>query len=212
MAFTIRSVEYSYANVRDELGAAYRVLSQLAELGVNLLAFTAVPSGPSLAQFALFPEDPNKLVAEGRAARLPLDGPHHALLVQGDDELGALAGVHERLVEAGVDIYASSGVTDGRGSFGYVLYVREDQFEKAASALGLLSALARAAGASGSGSRDETGPPTRHGRLKLSVVCVLRRANAAQRRWLVRLLVTSRFNLPRRGWNCAKLGPALRTK
>ena len=37
MAFTISSVEYYYANVRDELGAAYRVLSQLAELGVNLL-------------------------------------------------------------------------------------------------------------------------------------------------------------------------------
>jgi hypothetical protein len=65
MAFTIRSVEYYYANVRDELAAAYRVLSQLAELGVNLLAFTAVPSGPSLAQFALFPADPKKLVAEG---------------------------------------------------------------------------------------------------------------------------------------------------
>jgi hypothetical protein len=137
MAFTIRPVEYYYANVPDELGAAYRVLSQLAERGVDLLAFTAVPSGPNLAQFALFPEDPNKLVAEGRAARLPLDGPYHALLVQGDDELGALAGVHERLVQAGVDIYASSGVTDGRGSFGYVLYVREDQFEKAAGALGL---------------------------------------------------------------------------
>ncbi len=137
MAFTIRSVEYYYANVRDELGAAYRVLSQLTELGVKLLAFTAVPSGPSLAQFALFPEDPNKLVALGRAAGLPLDGPYHALLVQGDAELGALAGVHEQLVGAGVDIYASSGVTDGRGSFGYVVYVREEQFEKAANALGL---------------------------------------------------------------------------
>ena len=96
-----------------------------------------MPSGPSLAQFALFPEDPNKLVRKGRAVGLPLDGPYHALLVQGDDELGALAGVHERLVEAGVDIYASSGVTDGRGSFGYVVYVREEQFEKAASALGV---------------------------------------------------------------------------
>jgi hypothetical protein len=137
MAFTIRPVEYYYATVPDELGAAYRVLSQLAERGVNLLAFTAVPSGPSVAQFALFPEDPNKLVAEGRATRLPLNGPYHALLVQGDDELGALAGVHERLVQAGVNIYASSGVTDGRGSFGYVLYVREDQFEKAAGALRL---------------------------------------------------------------------------
>jgi hypothetical protein len=137
MAFTIRPVEYYYVNVRDELGAAYRVLSQLAERGVNLLAFTAVPSGPALAQFALFPEDPNKLVAEGRSAGLPLDGPHHALLVQGDDELGAFASVHERLLAAGVDIYAASGVTDARGSFGYVVYVREDQFERAAGALGL---------------------------------------------------------------------------
>jgi hypothetical protein len=66
-----------------------------------------------------------------------LDGPHHALLVQGDDELGALASVHQRLVDAGVDIFASSGVTDGRGSFGYLVYVREDQFEKSATALGL---------------------------------------------------------------------------
>jgi hypothetical protein len=137
MAFTVRSVEYYYANVRDELGAGYRVLSQLAERGVNLLAFTAVPSGPSLAQFTLFPEDPGRLVAEGRAAGLALDGPYHALLVQGDDELGALAGVHQRLVDAGVDIFASSGVTDGRGSFGYLVYVREDQFERAASALAL---------------------------------------------------------------------------
>jgi hypothetical protein len=137
VAFRIRSVEYYYANVRDELGAAYRVLSQLAELGVNLLAFTAVPSGPNLAQFALFAEDPNKLVAQARAVGLPLDGPYHALLVRGDDELGALASVHEQLGKAGVDIFASSGVTDGGGSFGYVVYVREDQFEQAASALGL---------------------------------------------------------------------------
>ena len=136
-AFTIRPVEYYYANVHDELRAAYRVLAQLAERGVNLLAFTAVPSGPALAQFALFPDDPNKLAAEARAAGLPLDGPYHALLVQGDDELGALASVHERLVEARIDIYASSGVTDGRGSFGYVVYVREDQFGTARDALGL---------------------------------------------------------------------------
>ena len=69
-AFTIRPVEYHYATVRDELGAAYRVLAALAERGVGLLAFTAVPSGPELAQFALFPDDPNKLAAEARAAGL----------------------------------------------------------------------------------------------------------------------------------------------
>jgi len=137
MAYTIRPVEYFYVNVHDELGAAYRVLAMLAERGIDLLAFTAVPAGPSLAQFAVFPEDPRRLEAESRVAQLQLDGPHHALLVQGDDELGALASVHERLLHAGVDVYASSGVTDARGAFGYVVYVREDQFERARAALDL---------------------------------------------------------------------------
>jgi hypothetical protein len=135
IAYTIRPVDYFYVNVHDELGAAYRVLAELAGRGVSLLAFTAVPSGPTLAQFTLFPDDSNKLVAEAREAQISLDGPHHALLVQGDDELGALASVHERLFEARVDVYASSGVTDGRHSFGYVVYVREDQFDRAVEAL-----------------------------------------------------------------------------
>ena len=128
-------MEYYYANVRDELGAAYRFLSQLAELGVDLLAFTAVPSGPALAQFTLVPTDARKLTAQATVASLPLDGPYHAFLVQGDDELGALADVHDQLVSAGIDIFASSGVSDGRGAFGYLVYVREDQFEQAAAAL-----------------------------------------------------------------------------
>ena len=139
MAFTIRAVDYFYANVHDDLEASYRVLAALAERGVDLLAFTAVPAGPTLAQFTLFPADPGKLSAEARSAGLALDGPHHALLVQGDDELGALARVHEQLLDAGVDIYASSGVTDSRGSFGYVIYVREDQFTQAERALSLRS-------------------------------------------------------------------------
>lgn len=135
MAYTIRPVEYYYVNVRDELGAAYRVLSALAARGVSLLAFTAVPSGPSLAQFALFPEDPNKLVAEARAAQIELDGPHHALLVQGDDELGALAVVHEKIYRANVNVYASSAIADGAGRYGHLIYVRPEDFGRAAKAL-----------------------------------------------------------------------------
>ncbi len=137
MPFSARRIEYFYVNVRDELGAAYRVLAALAEQGVSLLAFTAVPSGVDRAQFAIFPDDPGRLVAEARLAQIELEGPHHALIVQGDDELGGLAHVHERLFKAGVDVYASTGVSDGHGAFGYIVYVREDQFEHAAEALGL---------------------------------------------------------------------------
>ena len=59
-----------------------------------------------------FPEDPAKLVDSAKRAGLVLDGPHRALLVQGDDELGALTRVHAKLGQAQVNVYASSGVTD----------------------------------------------------------------------------------------------------
>jgi predicted amino acid-binding ACT domain protein len=137
MAFRIRRVEYFTTTVQDQPGEAYKLLSQLANLGLNLLAFTAVPVGPLHAQLTIFPEDPLRMADAARKAGLVLDGPHPAFLVQGDDELGALARLHAKLYEANVNVYASSGVADGLGSFGYVVYIRPDDYERAAAALGV---------------------------------------------------------------------------
>jgi hypothetical protein len=137
MPNTIRRVDYFYAAVDDRPGEAHKLLSQLAALGVNLVAFTGVPVGPMRTQFTLFPEDTHKMTAAAKQANLRLDGPHPALLVQGDDEMGALVSVHERLHQAGVNVFASSGVASGRGSYGYVLYVRPEQYERAAATLEL---------------------------------------------------------------------------
>lgn len=135
MAFRIRRVDYFYATLRDQPGAACGVLGQLAEMGVNLLAFTAVPMGPMRTQLTLFPEDRARMESAVKNSGIALDGPHPALLVQGDDELGALSRVHECLADADVDVYASSGVADGRGSYGYVVYVRPQDIDKAVQAL-----------------------------------------------------------------------------
>ena len=70
-------------------------------------------------------------------AGMRLEGPHPAFLVQGDDKLGTLARIHEILFKADVNIYASTGVTDGRGTFGYLIYVRPEEYERAAVALGI---------------------------------------------------------------------------
>ena len=137
MAFQVHRTSYFYLSVRDRPGEAYRILAQLAKLGVNLRAFTGVPVGPEQTQLTVFPEDEAKFKAATGGARITADGPHPALLVQGDDELGALADIHERLQEAEVNVFASYGVTDGRGSFGYVLYVRPDRINQAAAALGV---------------------------------------------------------------------------
>lgn len=135
MAYRIRRVEYFHATVVDQPGEAYKVLSALAGLGVNLLAFTAVPVGPDRTQLTVFPEDPGKMRAEAQRAGMVLDGPHGALLVQGDDELGALAVVHERIYRANVNVYASTAIADGSGTYGHLIYVRPEDFERAAKAL-----------------------------------------------------------------------------
>jgi hypothetical protein len=137
MANKIRKAEYFYCTVEDQPGESYKLLALLAEVGVNLLAFTAVPSGLLNTQFTLFPEDSNKLIAEAQKASLVIHGPVPALLVQGTDELGALTEIHKKLYDAGVNVVASNAVTDGKGGFGYIIYIRTEQFNTAKAALNI---------------------------------------------------------------------------
>ena len=137
MAFTIRKVYYFYTTVEDKPGEAYKLLTALADIGINLLAFTAVPIGPMHTQLSLFPDDEIQMVDQAKKTGLKLDGPHPALLIQGDDQLGALAEVHAKLYQAGVNIYASNGVTDSKGNYGYLVYVRSEDHNRAAKALGI---------------------------------------------------------------------------
>lgn len=137
MSVDIQPIDYFYTTVEDQPGEAYRLLSILEERTINLLAFTAVPVGSSRTQLALFPEDSRQLLHEAKQTGLELEGPHQAILVQGDDEMGALVDIHRQLFEAGVNIYASTGLADGKGSFGYLIYVRAEEFDAAMRALKL---------------------------------------------------------------------------
>ncbi len=135
MAIEIQRVSYFYATVKDQPGEGYRILDMFAKAGVSLLAFNAVPVGPMRTQLMLFPKDAAKFQHAAKGASLELEGPHSALLVQGDDEIGALIDVHERLFEARVNVYSTNGVTDGKGRFGYVIYIRPEDFARAAEVL-----------------------------------------------------------------------------
>jgi hypothetical protein len=137
----IRRVEYYYAMVKDQPGEGHRLLSALASAGVDLLAFNAVPMGGETTQLVLFPADPGSLVAAARGAGLGLTGPQHAFFITGDDQLGAFARIHGRFAEARINVVAANGVTDGRGGFGYIVYVRPEDYDRAA---GVLEAEGRA--------------------------------------------------------------------
>ena len=137
MSYKIRKLNYYYAITQDKPGEAHKILSILADVGVNQLAFNAMQMGPERAQITLFPEDEVLLLNVAKKAGLNLDGPYNAILVQGTDEMGALVDIHEKLHNANINIASSTAIADGSGSYGYLIYVRPDDYDKAANALSI---------------------------------------------------------------------------
>jgi hypothetical protein len=135
MAYTARKVEYFYTTLNAKAADAYALLDNLAALGVNLLALNSLPMGPETIQLTLFPEDASHLQRIAKQAGLTLTGPHSALLVQGDDEIGVMARIYERMRREHVDVFASNVVTDGKGRYGCILYLRPSEADRAAHAL-----------------------------------------------------------------------------
>ncbi len=137
MAVTVHRAEYFYATVEDKPGEGRKLLEFCSAHGVNLWNFTAFPVGEGKAQLDFFPEVPQKLQMAAEEAGVTLVGPKKAFLVQGEDRLSVLVEYHLRLSDAGINVYAANGTCDGRGGFGYVLWVRPEDYERAAAALGV---------------------------------------------------------------------------
>lgn len=135
MSVSIVCADYYHAIVSDRPGAAYELLSQLAGSGVSLMAFNAIPMGGEHTQLVLFPTSPSRLAKVAEDRGLKLHGPQHALVIRGDDKLGALSEVHRKLYDANINVFASGGVVADCGRFAYVLYVKEEDFEHAARVL-----------------------------------------------------------------------------
>lgn len=130
-----RKIDYFYASIRDESGEGFRFLSRFAAHKVDLQAITAIPSGPDKAQFTLFPTDADSLVKAAKAEKIDLDGPHSAILVQGEDRVGAFADVLSKLAAATVNVFSAQAMTDGHGGFTYIIYLRPSDMDRALKAL-----------------------------------------------------------------------------
>ncbi len=133
----VKRVEYFYAVVENVPGEARRLLEFCSAHSVNLVNFTAFPIGEGRAQLDFFPANTEKLITAASEAGVPLVGPKKAFMICGADRAGVLIEYHLRLADAGINLYASNGTTDGHGGFGYVLWVKPEDYEKAAKALGV---------------------------------------------------------------------------
>jgi len=135
MAFDIKRVEYFNITFGGHVVEGAKLLSIFASVGISLLAFKAVPLESNRARFTLFPNDRSKMIDGAKKAGLELEGPYSGLIIQGDDESGALAEIYEKLARAGINVYESSGIADIKGWYGVILYLKQEDCEKAADAL-----------------------------------------------------------------------------
>ncbi len=134
MAETVRQVDYFYVEVPNKVGEGAKILQALKDAGVNLLAFSGFPAGRR-AQLDFFPTDPVALKSIARANRWKLVGPKRGFLIQGDDRIGAVAGLLGTLASAGISVTAIDAVSV-EGRYGAVCWVAPRDVKKAAKFLG----------------------------------------------------------------------------
>ena len=136
MADQIRRVDYFYVEVPDKPGEGVRVLGALKEAGIDLLNFTAFPTGSGKAQIDLVTQNGDALTKAAKSAGLTLSGRKQAFFVQGQNRAGAAAEILRKLSDAGVNVRAANG-SAGQGGFGMIVWVAPSDVAAAARALGV---------------------------------------------------------------------------
>ena len=145
MADTIRLVEYFYMTAPDKPGEGARALNTLKEAGVNLVAFSAFPEGRR-AQLDFIPADAAAFKQAAKQAKWKVVGPKRGFLVQGDDRVGAVADLLERLGAAKINVTAIDAVTVTDGRYGAIFWVAPKDVKKAAALLGASASTAATVG------------------------------------------------------------------
>ncbi|MBI5627881.1 MAG: hypothetical protein HY953_03095, partial [Candidatus Rokubacteria bacterium] len=136
MADNVSRVEYFYVQVADKPGEGAGALAALREAGVNLLAFSGFPAGRR-SQLDFVPADPAAFKQAAKKAGWKVTGPKRAFLIQGEDRIGAVAQVMEKLAATKINVTAIDAVSAGEGRYGAILWVKPRDVNRASKVLGI---------------------------------------------------------------------------
>ena len=135
MSDTVRKVDYFKVMIPNKAGQASKIAAGLAAAGVNLLAFSGFPSGRK-SQLDLMPEDSSKLKRAAKKLGLELSTRKSGFLFQGDDRVGAMTEIFDKLADAKINLIAVDAVSSGKGRFGAIFWVEPEAVAKTARLLG----------------------------------------------------------------------------
>jgi hypothetical protein len=135
MADRVRKVNYVYLNVPNRAGHGAKVLGELREAGVGLLAYTGFPAKRGKAQLDLIPENMAALRRVAKRKGWRLSNVKKGFLVQGNDDIGAVHRHINKLAADKINITAADAVAAGKNRYGMILWVKAKDYNRAAKVL-----------------------------------------------------------------------------
>ena len=135
MADRVKKVNYCYVTVANRAGQGARILGELREAGVRLLAYSGFPGKGGKAQLDLVPENMATLKRLARKKGWKLSKVKKGFLITGVDELGAVHRHIDKLAASKINITAADAVSAGKGRYGMILWVRPKDYARAARVL-----------------------------------------------------------------------------
>ena len=135
MADSVRKVQYAYVVVPNRPGQGARMLLELKNAGVDLVAYSGFPvKGGS--QIDLVTRDTTGLKRVARQNGWKLSQMKKGFLINGPDRIGSVHRHLSKLAEKKINVVAADAIAAGKGRYGMILWVRPKDYARAARALG----------------------------------------------------------------------------
>jgi hypothetical protein len=135
MADRVKKVNYVYLNVPNRAGHGAKVLGELREAGVDLLAYTGFPGKRGKAQLDLIPDDMTALRRVAKKNGWRLSKAKKGFLIQGKDDIGAVHRHIDKLAAKKINITAADAIAAGKKRYGMILWVKPKDYSRAARVL-----------------------------------------------------------------------------
>jgi hypothetical protein len=135
MADRVRKVNYCYAKVASRAGQGAKMLAELNDEDLSLLAFSGFPAGGGKAQLDFVTDDMPGLRRVARKNGWRLSKPKKGFLVQGNDDAGVVYKHVRKLADKKINVTAADAVCAGKGRYGMILWVKPKDYARAARAL-----------------------------------------------------------------------------
>ena len=136
MADRVLKARYCKVMVPHRAGHGAALLGVIADAGINLLAYSGFPAGGGKAQLDLVADDMGAVRRVAAKHGWRTSAVKRCFVIQGDDRVGAVQRHFADLARARINITAADAVAAGKNRYGMLLWVKPNDYARAARALG----------------------------------------------------------------------------